>query len=96
MSEVSELKSRIRRLEKSQLDHLDVIRDCMTEVLDTQKQLIDTQKGLFDLLYQMRFGVPLPPATPQVRERQKFILRLVKSDQPPADADTDPSVRPRH
>jgi hypothetical protein len=68
----------------------------MTEVLDTQQQLIDTQKGLLDLLYQMRFGVPAPRATPQVPEREKFILRLVKNDQPAADADTDPPVRPRH
>jgi hypothetical protein len=96
MSEVSELKSRIRRLEKNQLDYLDVIRDCMTEVLDTQEQLITTQNALFGLLYQMHFGVPPPVATPQGPERQKFMLRLVKNDQPPADTDTDLPVSPRH
>jgi hypothetical protein len=90
MSEVSELKSRIRRLEKSQLDHLDVIRDCMSELLDRQTQLIDTQKGLLDYLFQVGFGVPLPSATSQVPERQKFTLRLIKNDQPLADTETDP------
>jgi hypothetical protein len=96
MSEVSELKSRIRRLEKNQLDYLDVIRDCMTEVLDTQEQLIDTQRALLGLLYQMHFGVPMPLATPQAPERQEFRLRIVKNDQPPAGTDTDPPRRPCH